>query len=60
MDINGMIKMQTRPKMEKMEVKDTKRPILKSFFHLEHCKSITGLKNWLCKQNNTKNVLCKA
>ena len=24
-----------------------------AFFHLKHCNSINGLKNWLFKQNNT-------
>ena len=60
MNINGMVKIQTRPKMDKMEVKDTKQPILRPIFHLEHCKSISGQKKWLRKQNNAKNVLCKA
>ena len=47
-------------KSAKMKVKNTKLPILRPIFHLEHCKSINGLKKWLYKQNNTKNVLCKA
>ena len=47
MDTNGLIKMQTRLKMDRMEVKDTKRTILRQFFHLGHCKSITWLRKWL-------------
>tara|TARA_B100000378_G_scaffold9712_1_gene8289 strand:- start:68 stop:241 length:174 start_codon:yes stop_codon:yes gene_type:complete len=57
MDINGMIKMQTGPKMDKMEVKNEKLPILRPIFHLIDCKSINGQKKWLYKQNNTKHIL---
>ena len=38
-------------------VKNTKSSILRPIFYLEHCKSRHGLNKWLCKQNNTRNVL---
>ena len=59
MDINGMIKMQSRPKMDKMEVKNEKMPILRPIFRLIPCKSKNGWKKCLCKQKNIKHILCK-
>ena len=48
--LNGEKRAKTMAKWEQ----NTKSPILRPIFHLEHCKSINGLKKWLCKQNNTK------
>ena len=55
MDINGMIKMQTGPKMDKMEVKNEKLPILRPIFHLIDCKSINGQKNG-CTNKTIPNI----
>ena len=38
----------------KLGVKNTKSTILRTIFHLEHCKSTNGLKKWLCKQKIPK------
>ena len=50
----GALKHEKGQNLGKIEDKNTKSPIFRPIFHLEHCKSIPGLKKWLCKQNNTK------
>ena len=55
--MNGMIKMQSQPKIDKMEVKDTKPPILKPILRLKHCTSINGLKNGCANKTMPKCTL---